>query len=711
MNTQTNNNNCGTCGTVCAGGTACTGGRCVCPMGQTSCGTPAACVNTQTDRANCGACGRACTVTGQTCTNGMCACPTGTSVCGSGAAAACVNLMTSATNCGMCGRACPMGQSCMGGMCRGTPPANDTRAGATLINLASPSQTLMADTTFARNDVTGSCRCTSGNDVWFRFVLTAPEVVYADTLGSTPDTALFLTDSNGTALSNAGTNVVCNDDASMAGLCAGISGLQSQIVARLAAGTYYLVLSGCSAGASSIRFQHLPAGNGTSTRITPSAMSQTVTGTTSGTGTVANSCCSAGPENSAFWITCPGTAATTFQATSCSASTGANAANFDNAISVYSALRTGGAFNVCNDDVGSGFVCNAGSSVGATIPATAANQAGLNVMILDSCIGVGNYSVRYVLANCTSGTRCGTACVDTNFDENNCGGCDRRCPSGNVCSGGVCYAPPSNDTRASATPISLAASQVVLSANNAAATANQANTGGACTCTNGRDVFYSFTLTRREVVYADTIGSARDTSLFFLNAAGTYISTPVGPNARTCNDDGGLTGCATGTQSQVMTVLDAGTYYLVLSGCGEGGPATIRFQHLPVGNGPVAALGASVMGGSIVNGTTAGTGTISGACCSSGPENTYLWYTCQGAMAGAFTASTCGRATWDTSLSQRSAARTTPGVEVCQDDAGGTCGTRSNISSTIPAGPGIHALYVDGCLNQSGMYSVLYTRP
>ena len=42
--------------------------------------------------------------------------------------------------------------------------------------------------------------------------------------------------------------------------------------------------------------------------------------------------------------------------------------------------------------------------------------------------------------------------------------------------------------------------------------------------------------------------------------------------------------------TQIAALLPAGTYYLVLSGCGAGGESSIRFQHLPantVQNGSV----------------------------------------------------------------------------------------------------------------------------
>jgi len=268
--------------------------------------------------------------------------------------------------------------------------------------------------------------------------------------------------------------------------------------------------------------------------------------------------------------------------------------------------------------------------------------------------------------------------------------------------------PPSNDTRAAATVISMTRPSAILPAN----TTNARNEGASssCGCSRGNDVFYRFTLTAPEVVYADTIGAAWDTSLFFQNSGGTTITASGLTNGLACNDDGGLSGCSTSLQSQVMVRLDAGTYYLVLSGC-SAGAASIRFHHLPVGNGALTALNAG--SGQVLSGTTSGTGRVTSTCCSGGPENTYYWYTCGSFAGGSFTASTCFRATWDTELDQRSAGRAA--VATCNDDVGGTgilaCGLRSSISSTIPAGAGLHSLYVDGCGSGAGSYSVNITRP
>ncbi len=704
VNGQTDNANCGACGHACPTGQTCAAGACACATGQMLCGT--ACANTQTDRANCGTCGHACAAS-QTCAGGTCACPTGQTTC----SGACVDTQTNAANCGTCGHACTGGMACAAGACNATPPANDLRANATAIDLTMPSVTIAATTVAATNNTTGACGCTSGGDVFYRFVLAQPEVVYADTLGSTADTSLFFQDMAGANLTLAAPNVTCNDDNAAAGFCAGIpatagaSAYQSQIAARLAAGTYFLVLSGCSAGASMIHFQHVPAGNGPSARITPGATETTAMGTTSGTGTVSSTCSSSGPDNSYWWITCPGTAAQNFYASTCSATDGTRTAAYDTEIAEYSALR---AASVCNDDVGAAYACGTGSSMTAAIPATTALQAGLNAVVMDGFNVGGTYTMRYVLAaSCASGARCGAACVDTTSDNNNCGGCDRRCIGGTHCFAGNCGSGPANDVPTGAVTINMAVPSSTFTVDTTYAVNNAT---GTCGCTGGHDVFYAFTLTAPEIVYADTLGSPFDTSLFVQTSAGVNVTaTGLPTGGLACDDDGGLGGCNTGLQSQILVSLPAGSYRLVLSGCSQG-VANLRFQHLPLGNGAAAYLGA---GASTPAGITVGTGRVTAASCTSaGAENTYYWYTCSASTGGTFTASTCGRASWDTELEQRSAGRTTPGVGVCNDDGGGTCGVQSSVTTTIPAGAGLHTLYVDGYLATSaGAYTVSVSRP
>lgn len=688
---STDNTNCGGCATVCPMSQVCSAGSCGCRAGQTMCGMPALCVDTQSDRNNCGACGTACPM-GQVCTSGRCGCPAGQMLC----AGVCTDTQSNSNNCGACGTVCMPGTGCMAGACRGVPPSNDTRANATVIDMAMADQSLSINTSMARNDTTGSCACTSGNDVFYRFTLTQSEIVYADTFGTSWDTSLYFQNSAGTNITAATGFTTCSDDTTE---CSH-SGRQSMVFAKLDPGTYFLVLSGCSSGAATIHFQHAPSGSGSSTRITPTSTARTATGTNSATGNHSGTCCTSGGDSSLFWLTCPNTAAAPFYASTCSPTTGADRAAFNSSLTQYTATR--GAGPVCNDDVG--FVCGTGSSISSTITATGANQVSLNTLVIDGCMASGAYSVDYALGACASGARCGGSCVDTLTNPNHCGGCDRRCPAGQSCRMGMCNPAPPNDHPAGAVAIDMSNGQSTFTVDTTAA-AN--DTVGPCTCTSGNDVFYTFTIAagQSELIYADTIGSMFDTSLFVQTSTGTNVTaTNLAGQGAACSDNDGLTGCTTGMQSQIMLRLDAGTYRLVLSGCGAG-RATIRFQHIPLGNGSVNFLPAGMTTTALTS--TSGTGRITSTCGSAGPENTYYWFSCASSAGGAFGASTCGNASWDTSLAQISPARAT--AVVCNDDA---CGTQSTVNSTIPAGAGIHALYVDGYSStSSGTYRVAITRP
>jgi hypothetical protein len=112
VDVQSNPQNCGMCGTVCAPGLFCSLGACSdsCAATLTPCG--AACVNLQSDVLNCGTCGMQCGA-GETCSNGTCACT------GQVCAGLCVDVLTNGSHCGGCGIVCAGGQTCSGGVCSG----------------------------------------------------------------------------------------------------------------------------------------------------------------------------------------------------------------------------------------------------------------------------------------------------------------------------------------------------------------------------------------------------------------------------------------------------------------------------------------------------------------------------------------------------------------------------------------------------------------
>ncbi|HSQ68383.1 MAG TPA: MXAN_6577-like cysteine-rich protein [Polyangiaceae bacterium] len=108
--TQTDNHNCGSCFNVCGQGELCANGTCTnaCAAAdggvETLCSQdagPPYCSNLQTDNANCGSCGTACSpdAGGGTCCSGTC-----------------VDLTDDKNNCGSCGNVCGVG-SCAGGQC------------------------------------------------------------------------------------------------------------------------------------------------------------------------------------------------------------------------------------------------------------------------------------------------------------------------------------------------------------------------------------------------------------------------------------------------------------------------------------------------------------------------------------------------------------------------------------------------------------------
>ncbi len=312
---------------------------------------------------------------------------------------------------------------------------------------------------------------------------------------------------------------------------------------------------------------------------------------------------------------------------------------------------------------------------------------------------------------CPTGTTfCAGGCINLQSSATNCGACGRVCAAGQACVMGACSSvAPSNDTRAGATPINLSTASVDIAANTAAATHDLDTPCVGSAVNAGRDVFYRFTLTRRELVFADTVGSTFDTVLFFADSSGVRLTSSVSGD-QVCNDDISTECMGGGLNSRVFTLLAPGDYYLVLSGYGTAaGAATIHFEHVAAGGGAVATLaqGMSTLTG--VTSATAASGLTSATCGGAASENAYWWVTCPATgTSAALTADTCGTATFDSVLYLN----TGSGFTACNDNGAGTCAPQSQLSASYSLATRLHALYVDGfTASSAGSYTLRVNRP
>jgi hypothetical protein len=115
--TKTKRNQCLEACRACNGNTSRLCGSCgayaCCPAGATCCnGT---CTDLNSDANNCGACGYVCAQATPVCNQGTCSgCSTGLTYCNG----SCTNIAFDTGNCGGCGIVCGAGEMCSGGVCQ-----------------------------------------------------------------------------------------------------------------------------------------------------------------------------------------------------------------------------------------------------------------------------------------------------------------------------------------------------------------------------------------------------------------------------------------------------------------------------------------------------------------------------------------------------------------------------------------------------------------
>jgi hypothetical protein len=281
-------------------------------------------------------------------------------------------------------------------------------------------------------------------------------------------------------------------------------------------------------------------------------------------------------------------------------------------------------------------------------------------------------------------TACSGNCVNTATDPNDCGTCGHACAASQVCVAGVCGSP--GDECLSALGLSMDTSPLVVTGSTSTFT-NAANSCGAAA-----DVYYRFTLSHREVVYVDTFGSTFDTLVGIADTCGA---------APTCNNDA----CST-LQSQLVAVLDPGTHFLVVDGASASGSFVLHVQQVAVsGSSPMSMYALPATFTQSGDTSALGVSNTPGTC-GAGPDQWFSWASCPTTAAGNVDATVCGAATYDSVLQLLNGAATGGG---CNDNA---CALQSHLVAPVPAGAGLHVLFVDGSTTTSaGTYTVTGTHP
>lgn len=215
-------------------------------------------------------------------TSGNGGCHGGMQSCTAGRWSACTGEQLPGTE--ICGNA--IDEDCSGADAP-CPPANDTRANATVLTVGVMETTVTGTTVHATHDGPNvDCSCTSGGNVWYRFTLTVGAAIHVDTASTldSTDTSLLLTDDTGAPLAAQPENGqtsdgLCNDDSGCGATTGWGTEFHSRTWAFLGPGTYFIAVGSCGEGPFTLHLQNIPTTEGSyfyTTRISGESTDETV---------------------------------------------------------------------------------------------------------------------------------------------------------------------------------------------------------------------------------------------------------------------------------------------------------------------------------------------------------------------------------------------------------------------------------------------------